>query len=35
VDGHIEYLKTAKFYAEVAIPTKNRLWCNPATANGH
>ncbi len=34
VDGHIEYLKTAKFYAEVAQPVKNRLWCNPATANG-
>ena len=35
VDGHIEYLKTLKFYAEVSVPTKNRLWCNPATANGH
>ena len=34
VDGHIEYLKTAKFYAEVAITTKNRVWCNPATVNG-
>ena len=34
VDGHIEYLKTVKFYAESNIPTKNRLWCNPATANG-
>jgi prepilin-type N-terminal cleavage/methylation domain-containing protein len=34
VDGHIEYLKTVKFYAEVAQPFKNRLWCNPATFNG-
>jgi len=35
VDGHIEYLKTLKFYAEANIPTKNRLWCNPGTINGH
>jgi len=35
VDGHVEYMKTLKFYAEVGITTKNRLWCNPATANGH
>ena len=34
VDGHIEYLKTVKFYTEGNISTKNRLWCNPATANG-
>lgn len=34
VDGHIEYLKTLKFYAEVNVQTKGRLWCNPATANG-
>jgi hypothetical protein len=34
VDGHIEYLKTAKFAAEVAQTFKNRLWCNPGTANG-
>ena len=34
VDGHIEYLKTLKFYAEVNIPRKNRLYCNPGTANG-
>ena len=34
VDGHIEYLKTAKFYAEVAQNFKNRLWCSPGTANG-
>ena len=35
VDGHIEYLKTLKFYAEGNNPAKNRLWCNPATSNGH
>jgi prepilin-type N-terminal cleavage/methylation domain-containing protein len=34
VDGHIEYLKTLKFYAEVNIPRKNRLFCNPGTADG-
>jgi prepilin-type N-terminal cleavage/methylation domain-containing protein len=34
VDGHIEFLKTVKFYAEVNIQTKNRLYCNPGTANG-
>jgi len=34
VDGHIEYFKTAKFYTEVNVVSKNRLWCNPGTANG-
>lgn len=34
VDGHIEYLKTTKFYSEAALTTKNRLWCSPATSNG-
>jgi len=34
VDGHIEYLKTAKFYQEVAQPFKNRLWCNPGSFDG-
>jgi prepilin-type N-terminal cleavage/methylation domain-containing protein len=34
VDGHVEYFKTVKFYAEVNVLTKNRLWCNPGTANG-
>jgi len=34
VDGHLEYMKTVKFYAEVAIPTKNRLWCNPGSVDG-
>jgi len=34
VDGHVEYLKTVKFYQEEAILTKNRLWCNPGSVNG-
>ena len=34
VDGHVEFLKTVKFYDEVNIPTKNRVWCNPGTADG-
>ncbi len=34
VDGHIEYLKTLKFYAEGNVAGKNRLWCNPGSPNG-
>jgi hypothetical protein len=34
VDGHIEYLKTLRFYAEVGERIKNRLWCNPGTPDG-
>jgi prepilin-type N-terminal cleavage/methylation domain-containing protein len=34
VDGHVEYLKTLKFYAEGKNTKKNRLWCNPGTADG-
>jgi prepilin-type N-terminal cleavage/methylation domain-containing protein len=34
VDGHIEYLKTLKFYEEEAVPGKSRLWCNPGSNNG-
>jgi prepilin-type N-terminal cleavage/methylation domain-containing protein len=34
VDGHVEYLKTVKFYEIVNDPNKNRLWCNPGTADG-
>jgi prepilin-type N-terminal cleavage/methylation domain-containing protein len=34
VDGHVEYLKTLDFYAEVNIRTKNRLWCNPGSVTG-
>ena len=35
VDGHIEYIKTVKFYQEANNPLKNRLWCSPGSANGH
>ena len=34
VDGHIEYLKTKKFYAEEAVPGRNRLWCSPGRPGG-
>lgn len=34
VDGHTEYIKTARFYAEVNIQGKNRLFCSPDTSNG-
>jgi prepilin-type N-terminal cleavage/methylation domain-containing protein len=34
IDGHAEFIKTVRFYDEVNIPTKNRLWCNPETADG-
>jgi prepilin-type N-terminal cleavage/methylation domain-containing protein len=34
VDGHVEYMKTLKFYAEQALVAKNRLFCNPGTING-
>jgi prepilin-type N-terminal cleavage/methylation domain-containing protein len=34
VDGHVEYMKTLKFYAEVNITIKNRIWCSPGSVNG-
>jgi len=34
VDGHVEYIKVVKFNAEANLPTKNRLFCNPGSANG-
>jgi prepilin-type N-terminal cleavage/methylation domain-containing protein len=34
VDGHIESMKTLKFEAEVNIPGKNRVWCNPGRTDG-
>ena len=34
IDGHVEYLKTLKFYAEAGNPGKGRLWCNPASTDG-
>ena len=34
VDGHVEYMKTEAFYTEAGLATKNRLFCNPLSANG-
>ena len=34
VDGHIEYMKTKLFTALAAQTIKNRVWCNPGTADG-
>jgi prepilin-type N-terminal cleavage/methylation domain-containing protein len=34
VDGHVEAIKTLRFYAEVAVTIKNRFWCNPGSVNG-
>ena len=34
VDGHVEYMKTDAFYTEAALATKNRLFCNPTSADG-
>jgi prepilin-type N-terminal cleavage/methylation domain-containing protein len=34
VDGHVEYLKTLKFYQEEGNQGKGRLWCNPGTQDG-
>jgi len=34
VDGHVEYIKTLKFYAEVNNPGKGRLWCSPGSNDG-
>jgi prepilin-type N-terminal cleavage/methylation domain-containing protein len=34
VDGHVEFLKTVKFYEIVNDPNKNRLWCNPGSTDG-
>ena len=35
VSGGVEFMNTDAFYAEQALPTKNRLFCSPNTANGH
>jgi prepilin-type N-terminal cleavage/methylation domain-containing protein len=34
VDGHVEYMKTLRFYALVNMSIKNRVWCHPLTVNG-
>jgi len=32
--GSVEFITYTNYYRELSIPTRNRLWCNPATANG-
>jgi prepilin-type N-terminal cleavage/methylation domain-containing protein len=34
-DGHVEFLRHEVFRQEQNLKTKNRLWCSPATSNGH
>ena len=34
VDGGVEFIKTDAFFTEQSLPTKNRLFCSPNTANG-
>ena len=34
VSGGVEFMKTDAFYNEQALPTKNRLFCSPNSANG-
>jgi prepilin-type N-terminal cleavage/methylation domain-containing protein/prepilin-type processing-associated H-X9-DG protein len=34
VDGHVEFIKYEAWRRESQIPTKNRMYCNPGTANG-
>jgi prepilin-type N-terminal cleavage/methylation domain-containing protein len=33
-DGSVSFVKFVDWYAEVADPAKNRLWCYPGSANG-
>jgi hypothetical protein len=32
--GTVDYVKLKQWYADVASPTKNRLWCYPNQADG-
>lgn len=34
ISGAIHYIKYATWGAEANDPNKNRLWCNPGTADG-
>ena len=34
VDSHVEFIKYEVWKREAQLPTKNRMFCNPATANG-
>ena len=32
--GHVRYIKWAQYYALLADPRRNELWCFPGSANG-
>jgi hypothetical protein len=32
--GHVEFVKYKSWLTESQLPTKNRMYCNPGTANG-
>jgi prepilin-type N-terminal cleavage/methylation domain-containing protein len=34
MDGHVEFLKWKKYYAILADPNRNSLWCYPKSKNG-
>ena len=34
MDGHVEFIKWAKYFRLVADPFKNNLWCYPGSPNG-
>ena len=34
IDGHVEYVQYDTWRRESKLPTKNRMFCSPATANG-
>ena len=34
MDGHVEFIKWAKYYQLVADPVRNSLWCYPGSFNG-
>jgi prepilin-type N-terminal cleavage/methylation domain-containing protein len=35
VSGSVMFVRSNAWWAEAKDPAKNRLWCNPGTANGH
>lgn len=35
VDGHVEYITYDAWRTESKLPTKNRMFCNPGSVNGH
>ena len=34
-DGSVSYIKLLQWHRDMASSTRNRLWCNPNTADGH